>query len=546
MNIKLTNKILLTTVLILLGFILYQNIIMKVKHIEQITGQENDQQLWTCGMHPDIVVEEPGNCPICEMKLTIVKSDNEQNNREKEIEYWVAPMDPNEVYKEPGKSKMGMDLIPVYKDAIGQAGLVTIDPTVQQNMNVKFTKIENSVLNPSILTSAVFTIDERTEHQITSRVGGWVEKMHINFIGQNVKKGEKLFEIYSPELVAAQQEYLTAIKYKNKVENSTFSASGEDLINNAYNKLTLLNMDDNDILKLEHSKKVLTNVPVYSPVNGVVINKTIVEGEKIKPGDNLIHLADLTKLWLKADIYESDIYKVKINNEVEIKVDAFPEIKFKGRVAFIYPTIDSKTRVAKVRINVPNNNLMLKPSMLAKAKIFSNDKKKLPIIDETAVIRTGQSNVVIQYLGENKFFPVNIELGHYADGYYQVLSGLQEGNVVVTSAQFLIDSESSLKSAMKNLKKSKEILKDDINTNGVQKSKTSENEYGITSPLIRTGEINLNEIDDNSDGKLFECLMDWNIIADEYHLCPLCEMRMKEYTLDEVKRNLKENGYLVK
>jgi len=155
MNIKLTNKILLTTVLILLGFILYQNFIKKDKHIEQITGQENDQQLWTCGMHPDIVVEEPGNCPICEMKLTKVKSNNEQNNKEKEIEYWVAPMDPNEIYKEPGKSKMGMDLIPVYKDATDQSGLVTIDPTVQQNMNVKFTKIENSVLNPSILTSAV-------------------------------------------------------------------------------------------------------------------------------------------------------------------------------------------------------------------------------------------------------------------------------------------------------------------------------------------------------------------------------------------------------
>jgi hypothetical protein len=281
--------------------------------------------------------------------------------------------------------------------------------------------------------------------------------------------------------------------------------------------------------------------------------KNVVQGEKIQAGQNLLHIAELSNLWLKADIYESDINKIELGDKVVIEVDAFPNQKFQGEVSFIYPTISSKTRTTQIRIDVPNTKGRLKPAMLARATILTGKTRLLPVISESAVIRSGEINVAVQYLGEGKFKPVAIELGNYADGFYQVLSGLKEGSKVVTSAQFLIDSESSLKTAMKNFgikETAKEMdnesktsdHNDDMNTKN-EHNHSNQNEYGIDSPLIRTGVIDVVSIDKNGDGKLFECPMDWNIIADEYQRCPSCEMKMKEYTIDEIKNNLDEYGY---
>ncbi len=614
-----------------IGFIAYQNFISADRHSHAASDSAESTQLWTCGMHPDIATEEPGNCPICGMKLTPVKNDASAQSGERKILYWVAPMDPNEIYDQPGKSKMGMDLVPVYSDEAGQAGVVTIDPEVQQNMNVKIDTIEERALDPSIVTSASFFVDERNEYQINARVSGWLEKLEVNFVGQSIKEDDLLYEIYSPELVAAQQEYLTAIKYQNKVAATTFASSGQELVNNAYQKLRLLNMSPAEIIRLENSGEVKTRVPFYSPVTGTVMMKNVLEGEKISAGKNILHIADLTNLWLKADIYESDLKFIKIGNKVTLKVDAYPGEEFLGTVRFIYPTIDPKTRVAQVRIDVPNSNLKLKPAMLANATIHAKKTEANPVIPESAVIRSGQQNVAVQYLGEGKFKPVKVELGDYAEGYYQILSGIESGNKVVTSAQFLIDSESSLKTAMKNFGKSEsagtnqnmnsvdstlirkgvidlktidnngdgKVYQDPMDWNVIsdepgrcpicemnlvevtlskayenlvkngfqaeqvdaqQKSKNEmekkstekskmhdhklgENEYGVDSPLIRTGVIDVKSIDKNNDGKLFECPMDWNILADEYHCCPVCEMKMKEYSLDEVKTNLKKHGY---
>ncbi len=553
MNVKLLNKILIAAVIILAGFIIYQNFIKENKHLKEITSEE--KQLWTCGMHPDIISEEPGNCPICGMKLTPVKNTETTSvNGEREILYWVAPMDPNEIYDQPGKSKMGMDLVPVYADEASRAGVVTIDPTVQQNMNLKLTLIEKRALNPSILTNAVFTVDERKEYQINARVSGWIENLFVNYTGQKVNKGDKLLEIYSPELVSAQQEYLTALKYKSKVASTSLSSSGDKLIDNAYRKLILLNLTPAEIMKLENSGEVRTTVPLLSPVNGTVLMKNVVEGEKIQAGKNLLHIADLSNLWLKADIYESDISKIELNDDVKVEVDAFPNEKFQGKVSFIYPTINSKTRTTQIRIDVDNIGNKLKPAMLARATILTGQTKLFPVIPESAVIRSGAKNVAVQYLGEGKFKPVTIQLGNYSEGFYQVLSGLQEGSKVVTSAQFLIDSESSLKAAMKNFGKQEtsdkekvsdsktSVYNDEMNT-GNEHEHSNQNEYNVESSLIRTGVIDVKSIDINQDGKLFQCPMDWNIIGDEYQRCPSCEMKMKEYSIEEVQKNLDEYGY---
>ncbi|MBL1214106.1 MAG: efflux RND transporter periplasmic adaptor subunit [Ignavibacteriae bacterium] len=542
--------IILTVLLVAaLGFIVYQNFIAQNNSVHEHES-ENGKQLYTCGMHPDIISDEPGNCPICEMKLTPIKNE-EQDSGEKQVAYWVAPMDPNEIYDSPGKSKMGMDLVPVYENEISGSGVVKIDPVVQQNMNVRLSAIESKILSSSIVTNGVVTSDERSEFLITSRIAGWIEKLYVNFEGQSVSKGEKLLDIYSPELLAAQKEFLSSLRYKESIKNSgnaVLVKSGDELLTNSIKKLELLRMSAGDIESLMESKKVKDYTPLYSPANGIVMKKNIVEGEKIKTGEMLMHISDLSKLWVIADIYEHEISKVKLNSAVKLYPNSFTNKILNGTVSFIYPTLDEKTRTVKVRIDVKNSDLLLKPSMLVRVEIEGKSFDEMPVISEEAVIRSGMKNIAVLALGEGKFKPVEVELGNYSNGYYQVLKGLQPGSKVVSSAQFLIDSESSLKSAIKKFSSAEQPSDDKPMSEDHSDHITgsAENEYGVDSPLIRTGVIDVESIDENGDGKIYQCPMDWNILADEFQRCPVCEMKMKEYTIDEVKINLKKYDYKFK
>ncbi|MEO8398749.1 MAG: efflux RND transporter periplasmic adaptor subunit, partial [Ignavibacteriaceae bacterium] len=252
-----------------------------------------EKQLYTCGMHPQIISDEPGNCPICEMKLVPIKN-SAQKNKEKKIIHWRAPMDPNEIYDQPGKSKMGMDLVPVYENDESNSGIVNINPAVVQNMNVKIEEVKNRKLSAKIVTNGVLTTDETSEYIVTTKVNGWVEKLYVNYTGQKVNKGDKLMDIYSPELVAAQQEYLTAIAYNNSVINNELSNginTGNDLLKNAERKLGLLDIPERDISKLKETNEVKTYVTLYSQKSGTVINKNVIEGQKIMAGSPLLQIA---------------------------------------------------------------------------------------------------------------------------------------------------------------------------------------------------------------------------------------------------------------
>ena len=563
--------ILSAALLFTVGVIIYQNYFPGKSSHGNIIDVTNDKQLYTCGMHPEIISDEPGNCPICEMKLTPVKKQTIKKTGEREVLYWVAPMDPNEIYSEPGKSKMGMDLVPVYADEVNKGGVVKIDPAVQQNMNVKITNVTNRKLSPQITTNGIVVIDESREYQITSRVGGWIEKLRVNTVGQKVKKGESLLEIYSPELVAGQEEYLSALRYKKSLEESgsNLSATGDDLIKSSIKKLKLLELGDNEIENIKLSGKTTRTLPILSPANGVVLMKNVIAGEKIKPGDELLHIADLSKLWIIADIYEYELSQVNVGDNVNVSITSLPGKTYTGKVDFIYPVMNNKTRTAKIRIILDNKNGILKPAMIAEIEIKGNEQKTLPVVEEQSVIRSGKKNIVVVSLGEGKFKPVEVTLGNYSDGYYQVTKGLSEGMKIVSSAQFLIDSESSLKSAISSF--SSDINSGSEGTNNMDmkndikdssKVKTSEknkmvmtkendktvpdNQYGIKSELIRTEPIDVESIDSNNDGKLFECPMDWDIISDKAGRCPSCQMKLKEYTLDEIKSNLSEFGYKYK
>ncbi len=546
------NKIIIYSILLLLGIVLGAGgyyLLGSNKSSEEHTHVDKDGQLYTCGMHPDIIETEPGDCPICGMKLNPIKSGSKSSAKskgERKIIYWRAPMNPNEVYDSPGKSQMGMDLVPVYEDEEGASGVVTVDGSTQQSMNVKMEFVKKRELSATVYTNGTLETDERKEFALTTKINGWVEKLYVNYVGQKVSKGQKLVDIYSPELVAAQQEVITALNYKSSVGIQ----AKNNMLNNAIKKLELFDITKGEIDKLIKTKKIKKYMTLYAPFSGTVLTKNILEGEMIKAGKEILKISDLSKLWLKADIYESELNKVKVGSNVEISFSYRPDKIYNGKVTFIYPTVNSKTRTVTVRVDIANTNNELKPSMFANVVIKGERSKDYPTVPETAVIRSGKENRVILSLGDGKFKPVDVKLGLYANGYYQVLSGVKEGDAIVTSGQFMIDSESSLRSAVKLFSTPKQEKTDSSKMNEEEMKnmeqnsvKREEHNHKEAESIVRSGIINVKQIDKNNDGKIYECPMDWNVLSDNDGRCPVCNMFLKEYTIDEVKANLKQNGF---
>ena len=500
---------------------------------------------------------------------TMINNSSRTVQKERKILYWRAPMNPSEVYDHPGKSKMGMDLVPVYEDEASGSGVVKINGAIQQNMNVKTAVVDDKNLNSRVITNGILAVDEQNEYMVTTRVSGWVQKLYVNYTGQVVKKGEKLMDIYSPELVAAEQELLTALSYQSTVKNSTISeakTSGDELLKNAVEKLKLLEIPDSEIERIKETKDVKTYMTLYAQNGGTVITKSVVEGQKVMAGMPLLHIANLSSLWLTADIYEYELSKIKLGSLADITFNFFPGKTFKSRVSFIYPVLDNKTRTVKIRFDIPNYNNELKPSMFANIVIYGKNLGNYPVIPEQAVIRSGQKNIVILDLGGGKFKPVEVILGDYSEGYYQVLKGLVAGDKIVTSAQFLIDSESNLQAAISQFSgaSSKGMEKVDTmkmgadendNTGSVKNmdmkkdsdiSAPSDSAVTEKDPSVRSGVIDLSAIDKNKDGKLFEDIMDWNVISDKPGICPLCGMTLREFSIKEVKENLTKHGFKYK
>ncbi|KUO62981.1 hypothetical protein APF79_14465 [bacterium BRH_c32] len=527
-------------------------------------------QLWTCGMHPQIIMNEPGNCPICGMKLVPKQGSNSSNNNsgERKIIYYRSPMDPTITSQYPRKDEMGMDYVPVYDDEASSDGTVKISPTVIQNINVKTEKVAKRKIRNIITTNGVLTTNETEEYIVTTRVNGFVQKLYVNYVGKRINRGDKLMDIYSPELVVAQQELLTAVSYQQAISNSDIQdilKSGDELIKNSVKKLQLLEMPDSDIKKLMNTKDVKTYVTLYAQQTGTVISKNVLEGQKINPGMPLLQITNLNTLWLMADVYEFELSKLSLGTKAEIKFNFKPGVIYNGKVSFIYPTIEPKTRTVKVRIDVQNNG-ELKPDMLANVIIMGKELDNALVAPENAIIRSGKNDIVIIALGEGRFRPQNVLLGEYSDGYYQVLNGLSEGDQIVTSAQFLIDSESNLRTAvnqftsdnskpkpMSGKEVGKEVGKEkpamemkDNKKNEPITSKDKPKEVKKEESIVRTGIIDLKIIDKNKDGKLYQDMMDWNVISDEPGDCPLCGMELMEMNIEAVKKNLIDNGFKVK
>jgi Cu(I)/Ag(I) efflux system membrane fusion protein len=378
----------------------------------------------------------------------------------RKILYYRAPMNPAVTSDKPAKDEMGMDFVPVYEGeaeaGVGASGgvqgraAVTLSPERRQLLGVQTAPVRRTSLQRTIRTVGTVTTDERLLHHIHTKFDGYVEHLYVNFTGQLVRRGEPLLSIYSPELVATQQEYLLAYRAQARLAGSpvaSASRGASDLLDAARQRLLFWDIRPEDIARIEKTGQVLKTLELYSEVSGYVVQKTAFHGMRVTPADTLFDIADLSHLWVLADVYESDLPSVRVGMSAEISVPFLPGRTWRGPVTYIAPTVEEKTRTIKVRVEVANAGELLKPDMFADVLLKTELGLGL-VAPESAVLAAGDRKIAFVDRGDGSLEPREVQIGpKVADG-VQVLSGLAEGERVVTSANFLIDSESSLKAAL--------------------------------------------------------------------------------------------------
>lgn len=369
---------------------------------------------------------------------------SERKSGEREILYWKAPMDSNYRRDKPGKSPMGMDLVPVYADeengASDDSSMIKIKPNVINNLGVRSELVWRTSLEHDIDTVGYVRYDEDQTYQVSTRVAGWVEKLAVKAIGDPVKKGQLLFELYSPELVNAQQEYLTALKSKSTVLEKA-----------SRQRLAALGISSAEIKQLKNSRNVNQRIRVYAKMDGIVTQLAIREGAHIMPASQTMSIASLQHVWIEAEIFERQSSWVKQGQRAIVTLDSQPGKSFTSEVDYIYPELESTQRTLKVRMRFDNKDEIFRPNMFVRVKINGAKTEPVNHISKAALIRGGRIDRVILDLGDGQFKAQKVVPGREVLGRVEILSGLNEGDRVVTSGQFLIDSESNIEAALENM-----------------------------------------------------------------------------------------------
>ncbi|MEI6847385.1 MAG: efflux RND transporter periplasmic adaptor subunit [Chlorobiaceae bacterium] len=418
----LNKKIVIPLVVILIalavtiGWLLWQNL----HSIKATTGQTAQHtQLYTCSMHPYIIKDKPGLCPICGMELI----------KKIEINYGK-----NSSVKIVGEQTEITDHVDISTHQRIMANVATIEARTEP-------------LNKEINTVGIVQYDQSRQAKVTSWIAGRIEKLHINSIGTFISKEKPVAEIYSPDIVAAQQEYLLAIKSRNQMKNSPISSiseNGEGLVSSARQRLKLFGLKETQIGELEQSGKPNMKITIYTPLSGMVIEKMVQLGQYVNTGEVLFNIADLSRVWVELEVYENEVSSIHPGQQVEIRSQSFPGETFTGKISFIYPFLDPKTRTVRARVEMANPGMKFKPEMFVNAviKIPLGQAIVLPI---SAVIDTGIRQVVWVESAPGMFEPRNVMLGHKSTNTVQILSGINLGDKVAISGGYLIDSESQLK-----------------------------------------------------------------------------------------------------
>jgi len=353
-------------------------------------------------MHPHIVEDEPGQCPVC-----------------------------------------GMDLQPVSVTGVTE-GTVEIDPVTMQNIGVRTAPVAIQPIQRDLRATGVFEASDRARQAVSLKVGGWVEELYVDAEGDRVRAGQPLLELYSPQLVSTQEEYLLALRNRELLGGG----DGDRLVEAARRRLLLFDISPTQIERLETTGEVQRTLTIYAPAGGTVVEKRVVEGMQAQPGMTLMEIVDLSGLWLQVDVPEQDLGWVDVGTRAVVRLESQPGTELTGRVEYVYDTLDPATRTGTARVAVANPGRRIKPGMYATAALFGAPSEARPTVPSEAVIRTGDEAVVILALGDGRFRPQPVTLGEEGDGTVQILDGLSGDERVVTSAQFLIDSEARLAAAV--------------------------------------------------------------------------------------------------
>ena len=399
---------------------------------EKVKKAEPVIKYWVAPMDANYRRDKPGQSP---MGMDLVPVYEEEEKAEPVIKYWVAPMDANYRRDKPGLSPMGMDLVPVYEemDEGSEKGTVTISAAVENNLGVRTAEVMKGDFKLAINSLGSVQANEDALWQINSRVSGWIEKLYVKSVGTEVKKGQKLYALYSPELVKAQESLLNAMKLNRR-----------GLIDSSKARLKVLGVSDQQIRQLVKHKKVAQRINIYAPQKGTISALSVNEGAFISPSTTVVKAVNLDTVWVDVEVFAAQVSLVKLNDLATMTLDYFPGQEWAGKVDFIHPEMSKNNRTLRVRLQFDNPTAQLKPNMFASVVLTPMmDEKRLQIPRE-AVIYAGNMNRVVLALGEGKFRSVLVKVGLENQGVVEILSGLKEGQKVVTSAQFLLDSESSI------------------------------------------------------------------------------------------------------
>ena len=378
---------------------------------------------------------------------------------ERQVLYWQAPMDPSEIYDQPGKSKMGMDLIPIYEDEdrMESSGTVSIDPATVQNMGVRTGHAQRLDFTRTIRTVGEVQYDEEQLYQVNTKISGWIENLHVHFVGDEVQAGDPILEIYSPELVTTQQEYVLALKNSQLVAQSTVPSIREDaerLLASTRTRLEYWDIPASEIEHLAQTGEVKKTILLTAPATGIVVVRNAIEGAYVEAGEELFRIADLRTVWVHASFYDNEVPWINNGQRVEMELSYLPGKIYAGRVSYVYPYLRERARDVHVHLIFSNPDLDLKPGMYANVQLQGKVIPDAVVVPSEAVIRSGARAIVFVVRGEGRFEPREVLLGEEGgpdNNYIRILRGLQGNEEIVTSAQFMLDSESRLQEVIRKM-----------------------------------------------------------------------------------------------
>jgi RND family efflux transporter MFP subunit len=438
------------------------------------TGEQSGKQKYHCPMHPTYVSDRPGDCPICNMKLVPIKSegsapkpmDGKTDNKIAQVKpgEFYCPMGAEHVQNGPGECPLcGMNLVEKkdtvheeHTDSEGSTSTpvpgrisVALSPEKRQLIGLTFGKVEKRDLSRVVRSSALVEHDETRYAKIAPRFAGWVRQLHVNYTGSAVEKGQPLFSVYSPELFSAETEYLVAWRAMEAARdaNPVQKESAIALLESSRLRLSLFQIGDEEVRELEKRGKASAELLFRAPFSGHVIVKNAVEGAAFEAGMSLYEIADLSRVWIRAYVYEFEMPLVQVGQEAVIKFPYLNNQSITGKVDFIYPHIEPRTRRGQIRVELENPEHLLRPDMWANVEISTDTGERLSV-PNSAVINTGQRYVAFVERDDQHLEPREVKVGMKTDDFYEVLSGLKEGEKVVSRALFLVDSESQLKAAI--------------------------------------------------------------------------------------------------